>query len=192
MICIASIFQLLRIQICHNVIAHGVIGFVRVSHGLILLLQLQHKRLLNFQFLREATPPLLCVGPIKRVQLLLLHGHEAYFQNAFPLFVFLTFDEKDAHEPLLLDLAVVQPNFSADGFKGDEPVAIFFDSTPLLPEIFICTLAFLFVLGEVASALAFCFFSTSAMGAARPAATILGGSMSSLGAADPRGLSGRL
>ena len=90
------------------------------------MLQLQHERLLNFQFLGgEATPPLLCVGPIKCVQLFLLRGHEVYFQNVFPLFTFLTFDGKDAHEPLHPDLAVAQPNFSADGFEGDETVAIF-------------------------------------------------------------------
>ena len=74
----------------------------------------------NFQFLGgEATPPLLCVGPIKRAQPLLLLGHVTYFQNVFPLFAFLTFYGKDAHEPLHPDLAVVQPNFSADGFKGN-------------------------------------------------------------------------
>ena len=80
----------------------------------------------NFQFLGgEATPPLLCVGPIKRVPLLLLLGHVTYFQNVFSHFAFLTFDGKDAHEPLHPDLAVVQPNFSADGFEGNETVAIF-------------------------------------------------------------------
>ena len=44
----------------------------------------------NFQFLGgAATPPLLCVGPIKRVQLLLLLGHVTYFQKVFSHFAFL-------------------------------------------------------------------------------------------------------
>lgn len=58
---------------------------------------------------------------------------------------------------------------------------------PIFLNIFICTLAFLFFfLGEVASASAFLYFLTSVPGVARPTATILGGSLSSLGAADPR------